>query len=962
MKSLSLYVDKWFITVAANVDGSVIPLTLPNGEDRIWLYFHEDVANNRIVYGKAFETNYRDKEPHYFGDIFPLIESSRHHFTRYDNRPEEMREIFKVSNIFTHLHEAVQDEGTVDTYISFSADISDVARLKFIEELQESKFNVLESVARISHLALEESKKHGAFTEEGIYLGLIATNDNLHFSLYKSEEDLFVRVGESSLPGFGLDIRNRALIESVVENVNRTARFLTTQDEYAKEYKRQERFAYEWLRQIDEKRPGFPVTLSHITFAVAPNNPYPVTIIPSELNQRTEGLVDDIVRKVAEFVQAKGVQAHEVKGIVFIGNTFSNTTFTDAIKTRFVLADDKLVKYRENELPKVVNVYSQIDCTQFRVATEGFVKNAKLQEELNRQALEEEKRRTLAQEKVDEENARKKEEQEVEKKYREAIEHVEEYEIEHDYEQMIEWAKIALDHRPGDEYATEKLNAAQNRLTEHRLLDKQFETMLHRIRTAYSEGRWSDVINLSDIALEARPDSEEVLEMKRESQRQLKIKEKVTEFLNRADMFFAQKLYKAALDEVAKVLSLAPSNAEAKNIERKISEVKAQQAKKVSELVQKLKDAEANHNYPTAINVCEELIGIDIDKTRKWTEKVESLKSQQREFEEQKRYLESLLSDIEKYRKLAKWSEVVRTCDEYLARESDEYIQAVKAEALHYLEEQKIQAVLQKTAELISQRSFEGARKLLASALASIPDSQLLKDKQKEVERHLKLHKGQVTKMADRLEDDVREHNFIEAIARCKELIEYDEENKSDWQLRLQEIQGLQIEKNELERNFRRKKADLMVLIRRGDSSVEKKIKDLQAEYHTLGITKFDSVFSELLTSLHPDGDKKVKIQAEPKESGKINSPKKKKTPHKPQQKALEEKIVLPQTEGFALLRQGKFREAKRVFATTERNTEMSGVCTQLIRLRRAQNNGSITPGEQGELTELYKRYNILNQ
>lgn len=41
MKSLSLYIDKWFITVAVNIDGNVIPLTLPNGEDRVWLFFHE---------------------------------------------------------------------------------------------------------------------------------------------------------------------------------------------------------------------------------------------------------------------------------------------------------------------------------------------------------------------------------------------------------------------------------------------------------------------------------------------------------------------------------------------------------------------------------------------------------------------------------------------------------------------------------------------------------------------------------------------------------------------------------------------------------------------------------------------------------------------------------------------------------------------------------------------------------
>lgn len=173
MKTLSLYVDKWFITVAVNIDGNVIPLTLPNGEDRVWLFFHEDTANNRVVYGKTFEDNYRDKEPHYIGDVFPLIETGEHHFTRYDNRPEEMREIFKVANIFSHLHDAIKDQDKVDTYISFSTDISDIARLKFLQELKEANFNVIESVARISHLGLEEAKNVVSLPWQGCILCLL---------------------------------------------------------------------------------------------------------------------------------------------------------------------------------------------------------------------------------------------------------------------------------------------------------------------------------------------------------------------------------------------------------------------------------------------------------------------------------------------------------------------------------------------------------------------------------------------------------------------------------------------------------------------------------------------------------------------------------------------------------------------------------------------------------------------
>ena len=702
MKSLSLYIDKWFITVAVNIDGNVIPLTLPNGEDRVWLFFHEDTANNRIVYGKTFEDNYRDKEPHYFGDIFPLIESDDNHFTRYDNRPEEMREIFNVANIFCHLHEAVQEQGKVDTYISFSADISDVARWKFLQELEEANFNVIESVARISHLGLEESKKRGVFTIPGLYLVLVATNDNMHFSLYRLVENLFVRVNESILLGFGLDVRKRALIESVVENINRTTRFLSTSDEFAKEYKRQERFADNWLSQIANRRPGIPISLPNITFAVAPNNPYTVPIKPIDLDQRTEGLVDEIVRKIADFVRSNNVQSHEIEGIVFIGNTFTNTKFSAAINSKFIVNENKLVKYREVELPKVVSVYAQIDCAQFKEATEDFVKDAKLQEELNRQAREEAARKEAARVAAQEEQAKKDAALKSEKEYKNAIENVERYESEHDYENMREWAGIALTHHPDDEYAKEKQALAQQLLAEQRANNKQFSTILQRIKNAYSEGRWNDAISQSDMALEMRPDSEEVLRIKRDSKRQLDIKEKVTNFLNRADMFFAQKLYDEALEEVGKVLNLDSSNAEAKSIQRRISDVRSKQEEKVQEFVARLRQSEAANDFDAAIQICEVLIEEDAANLSKWTSRKERLISLRKEHDENKRKLAELKEDINKAHYDEDWTKLKLLCENYLSISSDNLVSQFLLKAKNRREETRVREAKDKALAAIN--------------------------------------------------------------------------------------------------------------------------------------------------------------------------------------------------------------------------------------------------------------------
>lgn len=738
MKALSLYVDKWFITVAVNLDGNVIPLALPNGEDRIWLFFHEDTANNRVVYGKTYEDNYRDKEPHYFGDIFPLIETGENHFTRYDNRPEEMREIFKVANIFSHLHDAIQEEGEVDTYISFSTDISDIARLKFLQELKEANFNVIESVARISHLGLEESKKRGIFTTPGTYLSLVATNDNLHFSLYKLTENLFVRMSEATLEGFGLDVRKRALIESVVENINRTTRFLSTTDEFAKEYKRQERFADEWLRQIANRRFGLPVTLPNITFAVAPNNPYSVTIKPVDLDQRTVGLVDDIVRKIAEFVRSNNVQPHEIAGITFIGNTFTNTKFTDAINSRFIVDENKLVKYLEVELPKVVSVYAQIDCSQFTGATADFVKDAELQEELKRQAREEAARKEAAQAAAQKELAEKEAALKSEKEYKNAIENVERYESEHDYENMREWAGIALTHRPEDEYAKEKQNLAQQLLAEQRANNKQFSTILQRIKTAYSEGRWNDAISQCDIALELRPDSEEVMRIKRDSKRQLDIKDKVSNFLNRAHIFFAQKLYNEALEEVGKVLNLDSSNEEAKLIKRRISELRSKQEIRIQDLVNKLKEAEESNDFDAAIQICDALKEEDAANLTKWAAKTERIKTRRKELEENKRKLDSLKEDIHKAHFDEDWIKLKLLCENYLSISFDKLVSQFLTNAKKRLEETMVREAKAKALaninQLILDRRMNEAEQELNRFAQNYPSEQsVVKDLRKKI-------------------------------------------------------------------------------------------------------------------------------------------------------------------------------------------------------------------------------------
>ena len=728
MKSLSLYVDKWFITVAINFDGNVIPLSLPNGEDRIWLYFHEDIANSRIEYGKAFENNYRDKQPHYFGDIFNLIEEGEHHFTRYERRREEMREIFKVAGIFNHLHQAVGEEDSVKTYISFSSDIPDVARLRFIEELEEANFKVIESVARISHLALEECKKRNVFTALGTYLVLVATNDNFHFALYENKGNIFLRKNEGSLVGLGLDVRRRALVETIVENINKNTKLLKSREEFDQECVRQDRFATTWLEKIARSRSYMPVAFDGITFAVAPNNPAIVQVFPNALDSRTTGIVEEMVRKIADFVKDNQLQPYEIEGIVFIGNTFTNQTFARAINNRFIVDDDKIVIYREEELPKVVSVYSQIDCNQFKGATEKFKIDAEAQEILKKQAKEEEEKRLKAEEDARRQQAIIDSQKKAEREYNNAVENIEHHESDHNYEEMLEWAEIALKIRPDDDFAKEKSALARQLLAEHKAANKQFNIVLQRAKTAFSEERWSDAISQCEMALELRSDSEEASRLKGEARRRMEVKEKVQELLNRADVFFAQKLYSEALREVGKILSLDPTNIGAKEIERKISDVHIQHQERINNLIAKFNEADQENDFVSAINICDSLIEEDSVNIRKWTSKKERIISKRKELEENQRKLDELKKDIHRAHFDEDWVRLKLLCENYLNIESDQDVFQFLSKAKKRLEEILVKEAKEKALAningLILDGRFNEAQKELDRFAQNYPSEQ----------------------------------------------------------------------------------------------------------------------------------------------------------------------------------------------------------------------------------------------
>lgn len=718
MKSLALYIDKWYIVGAVNTDGITRLVNLPNREDRIWLYFYEDVANDEISYGKGFQSKFRNNEPHYYGDVFSLITQSSAKYTMF-KLSQPMKGIFKSSKIFDDLRKDMDEDGDITTYISFSKDISLASRLLFIEELKEERFVVQESVARICHLALEYAAKKSNYTEDGYYLVLNACNENLHYALYQKADDLFNREKEDVLEGLGTDVRSRALIEHVVDNINEREYLLKTKEERESEYLRMNQFVDDWLVKLASARSYIPVELTNVTLSRDPFKNYPVQVKKSKIDERTDKIVKDIINVIVRFVKDAGVSHEQIKGILFLGNTFTNIQFKKELRSYYNLDDCMMVSYKDSDLSSLVSAYTFIDCSQFSAAQNVMRGNAEAELHRIKIAEEEDAAMKRAKEEADAKAAIEKEATEAERKFKDAMDMGYDAEREHDYDKMEEFFNIALTLRPDDDEAKQKHEEALRKKAELSVKQNHYKEKIQQAKAAYDEKDYETAKFKAEEALSFMSDSKEALRIKEDSIRRIKSQKELERYLDRADLFIAQKAYSEASQELQKAKLLDVDYKEIIDREARIK--KEQQATniKVEELCNHLNSALNEGRFDDAITFCNELIEVDFMNSRKWSARISDINiKKERVAEEQKRW-EKLVGDIDSAQWSEEWSRIISLCKEALDIKENKDIRAKleKAEA-KFKAENELKMLDQTIAEikdLILGSHFAEAKEKLAS-------------------------------------------------------------------------------------------------------------------------------------------------------------------------------------------------------------------------------------------------------
>ena len=680
MTSLSIYVEKWYIVGAVCVDNVPHVIKLPNNEDRIWLYFYEDIVNDNIYYGKVNKKPAQNKENHYIDDVFSKIVESDATFRQFGHDCR-MSEIFKYSGIFDVLKEAFHEfsgEKTVPIYVAFSQDISYDAQNIFKEELESNDFEIKQFAGKIDFLALEWANRKGLVNvHSGKYaLVMRSTNENLHMSLFKTDGNIFVEMNKAVLDGYGNDVRRHAVIEKVIDQGNSALHFLTQEEEFKHERLRFEEFVDEWIIRLDNGRPGIPVRISDVAFSVAPNNKFSANLRSKEIDDRTQMIIRRIVDYIREFITVQNnIREYELDAVILLGNAFGNTQYFTALNNWLQIGHDRIIRITESQLPDIVGVYSQIDSAYFSTEENIFATQAELERQRQEKFEEEERNRLEAEQRARETRQSDEAKAQAERKYKDAMDQAYEADAKKDYSNMRKFLEIALDAKPNDAIATNLLERLKEVEIEEKLKSDQYRAAINNAEQALAAGNYDVAITYFSQATTIDPSSTHAKNKLAEIQKIKSDKAEADKCIVTASIYEAQGMIDKALTELQMAKLLDPDNAQ---VQSKISLLETsinEKNKKINSLALDVRNS--SDDIETAISSCEELVVLDVDNKEKWKRTLETLKSRlqeqiRREAEEAEKSRQ-LEAKIEDYRKKVedaasdgKWEEVSKYCAEAL--------------------------------------------------------------------------------------------------------------------------------------------------------------------------------------------------------------------------------------------------------------------------------------------------------
>jgi tetratricopeptide (TPR) repeat protein len=728
MKALILYVEKWYIigTVCSD-DNTIVPINLENHEDRVWLYFFINQSRDEV----SFSINYKDKAFEdrgntYITDIFSKLPESACRTYRLGSHEIEMKNIFRDAGVFAAYKKMFETESPIDTYISFSEDIGIISRRIFSDAMKDEGFNIKSSVVPIERLVLDYFYSTNQLHQDTDVLILKALNENLHYSVYHQQDGNCVLREDHTLKGLGVDFRYRAVIEWVINRINDVNHILCNDNEKDEERLYFGRYVEEWVKKIDDNSPFQPIDLGLISFSKQPNNKEHVCVEKSKIEKETERTIGDVMNKVCSIIPECNLTNGEIGKVIFIGSTFRNSQFLGALQARLGIEEGSVLNIdNDSLLPQIISSYINLSIL------EDEQKKFNKASDLAMEKASAEMKRAEEERKAQEEEAQKVENQTAlnaaNRKYKENIRNAEDMVAKGDWQSALDYYTNANGIKANEPEILQKMEAMRQNIAADNQRAENYNKAIIAAKQAATEKDWDGVLRYAQIAIDNNPDSIVAKKYIGDAKREKKNVERIKSFMTRADVFFAQKDYGHALEELKKAKGIDENFEGLKDKIKETEDAAESQKKELGLLIAQLDKAESDHDYTTAINICNQVIVLTHDS--KWNGKVAILESNRDKALLNQKSIEEYYAKLNNAKSEKRWDDVIHFCDFVLAlNENEENAKKEKIEA--------------------------SSQKELCQKIES-----LISDKEK-------------AKF---------DHNYKEAISICERLMQIDKDNTSTW-------------------------------------------------------------------------------------------------------------------------------------------------------------------------------------
>ena len=350
---LLLYIDSdYLVPLVDSAKGNLFRYTPQGGDNRLWLYFREDVDSTDVLFGRDNYRSARMGKASYFGNYWAEVACDREVEVQgvrmpYVELPRVAQMLQRLTDWYRSLFQ--RHVGPVPTICLFAENIPLKARKRFLEMLSRNGFSIRSYSLSFNALL---AKYHGLSPDYGKQIVLVSASGNdvtISSMIYWNGE--FVGCNQQRRVQYdGENPVKMALVKHIVDKANRTYGFFT-EESLKREYAYQMAYAEEWLKLAAETPSGasfqvrYHLSLDGETF-------YTINIQKDFILSKQAELARPIVEAIECYCAE--IEDSNIMQYIFTGEIFADE---EMYRMASRLAPQKSAYISSGHYPEVMQLY-----------------------------------------------------------------------------------------------------------------------------------------------------------------------------------------------------------------------------------------------------------------------------------------------------------------------------------------------------------------------------------------------------------------------------------------------------------------------------------------------------------------------------------------------------------------------------------------------------------------------------